>query len=234
MDNINDVHNDSFNFSWVLPSSWSLKNGEDVVTDHQEMADILNNFFVHSLLRRTWTTFQKLNTSGENQLTNVTFTKDNVKEKFVRLKRSAAPWQDTAWEKVLHILADVLDEPMSQVYSMLPVVGCVPNIWRTDNVCPVFKKGSKGDPGNYRPISLTCILCKVMDRNIRDAMNEFLLQNRLICSSQHNFLPGRSTLTNLLEYLETLTRPWGWCHLLRFQESFWCGAKRNTPGQDEQ
>ena len=70
----------------------------------------------------------------------------------------------------------------------------------------MFKKGKKGDPGNYRPISLTCILCKVMESLLRDAMVKFLLSNNLICSNQHGFLPGRSTLTNLLEYLETLTR----------------------------
>ena len=67
-------------------------------------------------------------------------------------------------------------------------------------------KGSKGDPGNYRPISLTCILCKVMESIIRDAMIEFLLTNKLISPSQHGFLPGRSTLRNLREYLEFLTR----------------------------
>ena len=122
------------------------------------------------------------------------------------LQPSAAPGPDKVWAKVLHSLADVLDEPLSIVYSKLFDEGCVPTIWRTANVCPVFKKGSKGDPGNYRPISLTCILCKVMESIIRDAMIKFLLTNKLICSAQHGFLPGRSTLTNLLEYLETLTR----------------------------
>ena len=45
-----------------------------------------------------------------------------------------------------------------------------------------------------------------MESIVRDAMIEFLLSNKLVCSHQHGFLPGRSTLTNLLEYLETLTR----------------------------
>jgi hypothetical protein len=82
----------------------------------------------------------------------------------------------------------------------------VPDIWKVASVCPVFKKGSKGDPDNYRPISLTCILCKLMEGVVRDAVVEFLLANQLICPSQHGFLPGRSTVTNLLEYLGTLTR----------------------------
>jgi hypothetical protein len=70
----------------------------------------------------------------------------------------------------------------------------------------VFKKGSKGDRGNYMPISLTCILCKIMEGLVRDAMIEFHISNNLICSSKHGFLPCRSTLTNLLEYPDTLTR----------------------------
>lgn len=185
-----------------------LKSGEEVVTDHQEMADILNNFFCSVFTEEDLANIPEPEQlyHGEDPLTNVKFTRNKVKDKLAKLKPSAAPGPDKVWAKVLHSLADVLDEPLSHVYSKLFEEGFVPTIWRTANVCPVFKKGSKGDPGNYRPISLTCILCKVMESIIRDAMIDFLLSNKLICSSQHGFLPGRSTLTNLLEYLETLTR----------------------------
>ena len=143
---------------------------------------------------------------GEEPLINVAITKDKVKEKLAKLKPTAAQGPDKVWAKVLHSLADVLAEPLEHVFTKLLEESCVPAVWRTANVCPVFKKGSKGDPGIYRPISLTCILCKVMESIIRDAMIDFLLKNNLICKYQHGFLPGRSTLTNLLEYLETLTR----------------------------
>ena len=185
-----------------------LKDGEELVTDHQQMANILNSFFCSVFTEEDMNNFPEIEQQyhGEEPLINVTFTRKKVKDKLTRLKPSAAPGPDKVWAKVLHSLADVLAEPLAHVYSKLIDEGCVPSIWRTANVCPVFKKGSKGDPGNYRPISLTCILCKVMESIIRDEMIGFLLSNKLICSSQHGFLPGRSTLTNLLEYLETLTR----------------------------
>ena len=84
--------------------------------------------------------------------------------------------------------------------------GVVPQEWKSANVTPIYKKGSKGVPGNYRPVSLTCILCKVMESVIRDAVVEHLTEKGLIRLSQHGFMRGRSTVTNLLEFLEELTR----------------------------
>ena len=143
---------------------------------------------------------------GATPLEDINITEEKVKKKLAGLKPSSAPGPDKVWAKVLHSLADALAAPLATVYSKLLQEGSLPDIWKTANVCPVFKKGSKGNPGNYRPISLTCILCKIMESILRDAMIEFLLSKHLICPYQHGFLPGRSTLTNLLEYLETLTR----------------------------
>ena len=67
------------------------------------------------------------------------------------------------------------------------------------------KKGSKDLPGNYRPGSLTCILCKVMESVIRDSIVEHLTSKSLLRQSQHGFMRGKSTVTNLLEYLEEMT-----------------------------
>ena len=73
-------------------------------------------------------------------------------------------------------------------------------------MCPIYKKGTKGDPGKYRPVSLTCVLCKVMESLIRDVIVKHLSDHSLIRASQHGFMSGRSTVTNLLAYMETLTK----------------------------
>ena len=62
------------------------------------------------------------------------------------------------------------------------------------------------DPGNYRPVSLTCIVCKIMESLIRDKILDHLTENELIRASQHGFTIGKSCQTNLLEYMNTLTR----------------------------
>ena len=73
----------------------------------------------------------------------------------------------------------------------------MPNIWKTANVTPIYKKGSRSDCGNYRPISLTSILCKVLEALIRDHMVDYIKRNHLITACQHGFVGGRSCTTQL-------------------------------------
>ena len=77
----------------------------------------------------------------------------------------------------------------------------VPNEWRTAHVVPIFKSGSSSLVANYRPISLTCIACKLMERIINVNLFGYLHQHKLISKAQHGFLSRRSTNTNLLETL---------------------------------
>ena len=74
------------------------------------------------------------------------------------------------------------------------------------NVTPVFKKGSKSSPSNYRPISLTSIPGKLMERILQGAILNHLLENNLIHHTQHGFLPQKSTVSNLIEYMNSITK----------------------------
>ena len=82
----------------------------------------------------------------------------------------------------------------------------VPSDWKYANVTPIFKKGDKSDPGNYRPISLTSQICKVLESIIRDNIVNHLNKHTLLLQSQHGFTKGRSCLTNLLLFLEDITK----------------------------
>ena len=75
----------------------------------------------------------------------------------------------------------------------------VPNIWLKAHVTPIFKKGDSSSPSNYRPISLTCSLCKVMETIIKDQIVSYLSANGLLSKEQHAFIARHSTVTNLLE-----------------------------------
>ena len=78
----------------------------------------------------------------------------------------------------------------------------LPQEWKLANVSPIFKKGSKHLPENYRPICLTSVLCRVLESILKDAMMEYLLGNKLLSARQHGFICGRSTVTQLLHYLD--------------------------------
>ena len=73
----------------------------------------------------------------------------------------------------------------------------------TANVVPIYKKGDKSDVNNYRPISLTSLVVKVMEIRIRDE-----LYNRckhLINNKQHGFLPGRSCTTQMISFIDDIS-----------------------------
>ena len=76
----------------------------------------------------------------------------------------------------------------------------------TANVSSVYKKSSRGQVDNYRPVSLTSQVCKILESIIRDAVVEHLVKNKLIKSSQHGFLKNRSCLTNLLAFSHKVSR----------------------------
>ena len=82
----------------------------------------------------------------------------------------------------------------------------VPTDWKHANVTPIFKKGDKSDPGNYRPISLTSQICKVLESILRDNIVNHLSTHTLLLKSQHGFTKGKSCLTNLLSFLKDVTK----------------------------
>jgi hypothetical protein len=63
---------------------------------------------------------------------------------------------------VLRELSDELAKPLATVLKKSLSSGTVPNDWKTANVTPIYKKGKKSDPSNYRPVSLTSISCKLL------------------------------------------------------------------------
>ena len=106
----------------------------------------------------------------------------------------------------LHDLKDVTVEPLINIMKDSYNSGTVPSQWKTASVTPIFKKGSKHDPGNYRPISLTSITGKLMESMIKDTIVDHLSRNKLIYKTQFGFMQRRSCLLNLLTYLEQLTK----------------------------
>ena len=73
----------------------------------------------------------------------------------------------------------------------------VPDDWKHAEVTPIFKKGSKIIPGNYRPVSLTSVLCKILESFIRDAIQHHMETLHLYSNCQHGFRKGKSCVTQL-------------------------------------
>ncbi|CAH2090623.1 unnamed protein product [Euphydryas editha] len=89
--------------------------------------------------------------------------------------------------------APELSPPLTRLYRLSLKTGKVPKSWKLANVQPVPKKGSRADPVNYRPISVTSILCKTMERALNNKLLAHLEGNDLLSDRQYGFRQNRST-----------------------------------------
>ncbi|TRZ22429.1 hypothetical protein HGM15179_004636 [Zosterops borbonicus] len=80
----------------------------------------------------------------------------------------------------------------------------VPVDWRLANIVLIVKKGKKEDPGNYRPISLTSVPGKVVEKIILRDVEKHLKDNVVIGHSQHSFMRGRSYLSKLISFYDNV------------------------------
>ncbi|KAK4822638.1 hypothetical protein QYF61_018590 [Mycteria americana] len=117
--------------------------------------------------------------------------------------RSMGP--DGIHPRVLREVVEVLTKPLSILYQQSWLTGEVPVDWRLENVTPIYKKGQKEDPGNYRPVSLTPVLGKVVEQITLSAITWHVQDNEVIRPRQHGFMKGRSCLTNLISFYDKLT-----------------------------
>ena len=85
-------------------------------------------------------------------------------------------------------------------------LGVLPDEWRTSVVSVLYKKGKKDCLDNYRPISLTCICCKLMESLVTDLVMDYFRMNDLFTDKQYGFIKGRSTVMQLLKLTDDWTK----------------------------
>ncbi|EFO98826.1 hypothetical protein CRE_03490 [Caenorhabditis remanei] len=95
-------------------------------------------------------------------------------------------------------------EPLSIIFNESVRTGSIPIAWKSAIVKPLHKKGSRSDANNYRPISLTSSVSKVIEKMMRKHLTNFLNSNRLLSPSQFGFRSGMSTESQLLVYQEKI------------------------------
>lgn len=92
--------------------------------------------------------------------------------------------------RILRELVEELAKPLSILYQQPWLSGEVPADWRLANVTPIYMKGQRADPGNYRPVSLTSVPGKLIEQIILSFITRHLQGNQVIRPSQHGFMKG--------------------------------------------
>ena len=174
-----------------------LKDGDTVVSDNAGMANLLNKFLASVFTTEGPIIHEPVVMGVTEKLLDVDINTDVIAKKIQALKPAAAPGPDKICPRILMENVDILCTPLSIVFLRSIDEGVVPEDWRKANVTPIFKSGSKMSPGTYRPVSLTCIICKILESIIKDSMVSHLTSYNLIRSSQHGFTASESYQNNL-------------------------------------
>jgi hypothetical protein len=177
------------------------KNNIDV-TDNLEKAELLNNFFISTFTKENLTNVPSLaQRFPPNSICTVNITYDRVAKKLEKINENKAVGPDNIHPKVLKELRNQLCYPIHKIFEKSLQEGIVPPSWKTANIKPLHKKGSRANVENYRPVSLTSVFGKMLESLIKEDLIHFLTTNSLISNKQHGFMSGRSCLTQLLDAL---------------------------------
>ena len=185
------------------------------LTDKNDIVNALNHQFESVFVNETdISTTPEFPAKTDEKLSEVSFGEEKVIKHLKMLNTDKSQGSDKFHPYVLNMCAASLAKPISFIFQKSFESGELPKLWLEANVTPLFKKGSRLNPANYRPISLTSVTGKIMEKIIKDEIMEHLIKHNLINKHQYGFVYNKACVTNLLETMDLLTK------LLSDKESF--------------
>lgn len=184
-----------------------IKNKDgSLLYENKDIVDTLNGYFVDNFTTEGTFIWPEEIVNSQSHLAEIEFGENEVLDKLRKLKTNKAAGPDGLYPRVLREVCEIISKPLLVIFRQSLVTGEIPNDWKQGIIIPIYKKGDRTEPGNYRPVSLTCIACKILESIIKDKLESFLEHNNILKDSQHGFRKGRSCLTNLLEFFEEATK----------------------------
>ena len=172
----------------------------DYITDDLHKAEMFNDYFQSVFLQDKG---QKLNlrckVKSDETLDEIVISQNAILKILSELNPKKSSTPEAIPSFVLKKIGTSISKFLYILFNASLQSGVIPHQWKTALIVPVFKKGSRYSVNNYRPISLTSSICRILERILCDIILSYLLEHNLISQQQHGFLPGRSTVTQLIE-----------------------------------
>ena len=188
-----------------IPTSLLKDNGL-ATSNPREIAEIFADSFLSFYTAEPEDPLPRINsTPSEVYIEDVTFHATDITTLLRNLDPNSAAGPDGIPPILLKECANEITPTLTKIFRHSLDTGTIPTVCEKANITPIFKKGNKQDPNNYRPISITSVVCKILERLVANQILSFSLTTGCIPPQQHGFIPGRSITTNLLTCLRDWT-----------------------------
>ena len=186
----------------IIPPLW--ENGNFVI-DYAKKAEIFNDYFaMQGVPLDTSLSPPPLHLRTTQKLSTIPIEDDFI----LKIIRSLNPNKASGWDEISPMMVKICDsaivKPISLIFKSCIETGIYPNKWKMSNVCPVYKKNSKNNKANYRPISLLPILSKIFEKMIFNSLYLYFTENNLLVNCQSGFIKGDSCVSQLLSIVHSI------------------------------
>ena len=172
------------------------KNGKGVAQSDLEKAEEFNGQFTDVFNKNEHTQVPHLDRSAPF-MNDIAVSRDEVIKLLKGLNPSKALRPDELHPRVLKELATELGPVFAHLFQQSIDTGEIPKEWSLANICPLFKKSDRSLACNYRPVSLTCVPCKLPEHIVCSNIMAHLDEYKLLSDRQHAFRKGHSCETQL-------------------------------------
>ena len=176
----------------------ALKSKGEMFTDRKSISEILNTQFKSVFTKKTSSKIPELPGVTFPSIKDLKITEFGVFKLLDKIDVSKASGPDCIPGRILQNLARELAPVLHFIFEQSLNTGDLPAEWTLANVAPIFKKGSKLQAVNYRPVSLTCISCKLFEHIVCKHILGHLEDHEILTDLQHGFRSGRSCETQLI------------------------------------
>ena len=163
-------------------------------------ANALNSHFQKQFTMES-SSLPSMSESPYLSMPNITVITEGITKQLKQINPNKATGPDEVPCRVYRDYAEELSPMLAFIYQQSLDNGEITNDWKEPLVTGIHKKGSTSCASNYRPISLTCIACKVMEHVVLSKVNEHLSNNHILSEKQHGFRQSLSCATQLIESL---------------------------------
>ena len=175
-----------------------LEKDGQIISDDTEKANILNEQFQSVFTDEPPGELPSLGTSPHEQIGPLNITTWGLEKLLSQLEPNKAPGPDGIPPWFLKLGAKQLASPLQDLFQCSINTGEVPQDWKEANIAPIYKKGSRTCAANYRPISLTSVVCKILEHIVHSHVMKHLENHHILSDFQHGFRAKKSTETQLI------------------------------------